>query len=186
MDLRCGSSWIPSSRSMGSGLPGRWRGSCAHKALNAARDPGREEHDHGDQDDAEDAHPMRGQLAQHVLEQEVDERAGRRPPQSLGAVSKIEPQVDFLQGDFGRAVLEEYQGRMKADYNNARALNVLSSSDNLIVGSNPFAVVLVNQIIRGQGLRTATPAELERVLRVNALSLEGTYEDSVLVLRTAS
>jgi|SRR3989344_2923252 len=99
-------------------------------------------------------------------------------------VPKTIPQADFLQGDFGREVLEEYQGRVKADYENLRVLNVLADSSNLIVGSNPFAVVLINQVIREEGLRTATLADLERILKVGALQLKGTYEDSGLVLRT--
>ena len=94
------------------------------------------------------------------------------------------PSANFLEGDFGKAVLEEYQGRAKADYANASALNVLSYDNGVINGSNPFAVVLVNQIIGQEGLRTANQADLERVLRVNALPLRGQYEDSALVLRS--
>lgn len=93
----------------------------------------------------------------------------------------------FLEGDFGRAVLEDYMGRVKADYKDNYDLKVLTYQDGLVKGSNPFAVVLVNQIIRKQGLRTATQADLERILRTNALDLKGTYgrcENSALVLRS--
>ena len=94
------------------------------------------------------------------------------------------PSVNFLEGDFGKAVLEEYRGRAKKDYGNASALNVLSYDHGIVKGSNPFAVALVNQIISEEGLRTATQADLERIIKVNALPLRGQYEDSGLVLRT--
>jgi len=35
-------------------------------------------------------------------------------------------------------------------------LNVLSYSNDVVKGSNPFAVVLANQVLREEGLRTAT------------------------------
>lgn len=99
------------------------------------------------------------------------------------------PQVGFLEGEFGKAFLEEYQGRVNADYNGNSVLNALSYSNNVVKGSNPFAVVLTNQIIREEGLRTATQADLERVLKINAfglnvLDLRGFYEDTGLVLRS--
>ena len=94
------------------------------------------------------------------------------------------PSANFLEGEFGKAVLEEYKERALKDYRNANALLVLSYSDNLVKGSNPFAATLVNQIVSQEGLRTATPADLERILTVNALPLSETYEDSALVLRS--
>jgi len=57
-------------------------------------------------------------------------------------------------------------------------------NNGAVIGSNPFAVVLVNQIVGQEGLRTATQADLERVLKTNALPLRGQYEDTALVLRT--
>ena len=41
----------------------------------------------------------------------------------------------------------------------------------------------MNQIVAEQGLRVATPADLENILKTKALSLNVTYEDSALVLR---
>lgn len=98
-------------------------------------------------------------------------------------------EADFLGGDFGKAVLEEYQGRVKADYEDNHFLDIFSCNrqGNVVEGSNPFAVVLVNQILRASGqsgLRTATPADLERILARDALALRGYYEDSALALRT--
>ena len=90
----------------------------------------------------------------------------------------------FPGGEFGKDVLKEYQGRVSEDYSNAKALQVLSYKDGIVKGSNPFAVTLVNQIVQGAGLRTATPADLERILKLDVLPLRGTYEDSALVLRS--
>ena len=94
------------------------------------------------------------------------------------------PTIGFLEGEFGKAVLEEYQGRVKADYRDASALRVLFYDNGVVVGSNPFAVVLVNGIVGEEGLRTATPADLERALKADALQLRGQYEDTGLVLRS--
>jgi hypothetical protein len=93
------------------------------------------------------------------------------------------PQAGFLEGDFGKAFLEEYNGIVSADYNDNSNLNVLSYRDNVVKGSNPFAVVLANQILRQEGLRTATQADLEKALKIG-WDLRGTYEDTGLVLRT--
>jgi hypothetical protein len=93
------------------------------------------------------------------------------------------PEADFLRGEFGRAVFDEYQARVKADYDNNSALTVLSY-DDVVKGSNPFAVALVNDIVMQEGLRTATPADLERVLKADSLNLRGFYEDSALALRS--
>jgi len=109
-------------------------------------------------------------------------------PEFTGAplieVPTVIPRANFLAEEFGKAVLDEYKERAKSDYNNANALNVLSYSNDVVKGSNPFAVVLVNQIVSQAGLRTATSADLERVLQCNALSLRRQYEDSALILRS--
>ncbi len=92
-------------------------------------------------------------------------------------------QIGFLEGDFGIAFLEEYQGRVKSDYKDVSALNVLRHDSGVVKGSNSFAVVLANQILRQEGLRTATQADLEKALRIGC-DLIGTYEDTGLVLRS--
>ena len=91
------------------------------------------------------------------------------------------PEAGFLEGKFGKEVLEEYQGRVKADFNGNSRLNVLSYSNGVVKGSNPFAVVLVNSILP-EDMRTATPADLEKALQAG-MDLRGTYTDSALVLR---
>jgi len=93
------------------------------------------------------------------------------------------PQAGFLEEDFGKAFLEEYKGRVKSDYNKNSNLNVLRYDNGVVKGSNPFAVVLANQILREEGLRIATQADLEKALKTG-WNLRGTYEDTGLVLRS--
>jgi hypothetical protein len=90
------------------------------------------------------------------------------------------PQASFLEGDFGEAVNQEVQDR----YGKFKAVSKIGYSAGVVKGSNPFYVVAVNEVIRPQGLRTATQADLESVLKTNAFGLRGFYEDSALVLRT--
>jgi len=106
---------------------------------------------------------------------------------------KIIPEADFLGGDFGKAVLKEYKGRIENDYTDNRPLDILPSSaldvlhyeDGIITGSNPFAVVLVNQILKEDKLRTANQSDLEKILKTNLLNLDKTYTDSALILRSS-
>jgi hypothetical protein len=111
---------------------------------------------------------------------------------SLVEIPKSIPTANILGGDFGKAVLQEYKQVAETKYKGADALDVLSYQDGVIKGSNPFAVVLVNQIVGQEGLRTATPADLEKAIRLNkvnqelGLNLRGTYEDTGLVLRSES
>jgi len=93
------------------------------------------------------------------------------------------PQAGFLKGDFGKAFLEEYKGRVGSDYKGNSNLDILHYRDNVVKGSNSFAVVLANQILSQEGLRTATQADLEKALRTG-WDLRGTYEDTGLVLRS--
>ncbi len=95
------------------------------------------------------------------------------------------PEAGVLTGDFGEQALAEYQAVAKKDYAGIGALNVLKYSGDIVRGSNQFAVVLMNQVVRPLGLRTATPADLEKALQAG-LDLRGTYEDSALALRTES
>ena len=88
--------------------------------------------------------------------------------------------IGFLEGDFGKEVLNEYKGRAK-DYN--KHLDILSYKYNIVQGSNPFAVVLMNKVLNEEGLKTASQSDLEKAIKLNALSLNGTYEDTALILR---
>ncbi len=90
------------------------------------------------------------------------------------------PLVGFLGGKEGKEINKE----IRAKYKNFSALQKSSYDNGVIKGSNPFYVVAINEIIRSQGLRTATSADLERVLKRDALDLKRHYEDSALVLRS--
>jgi len=98
-------------------------------------------------------------------------------------IPKFIPQIGFLEGDFGEAFFMEFSGRVKSDYNNAYLLNVLRFDNNIVIGGNPFALVLANQILREENLRIPTQADLEKALRTGR-DLKGTYEETGLVLRS--
>ncbi len=125
----------------------------------------------------------------------------KQPPQNppgtpLSAPDPVQPPVtlppaptgtySFLQGNFGKQFLEEYNKRVEKDYADAPVLKVLSWNDveNVVAGSNPFAVVLINEMLKPQGIHTATQADLEHIVRGNLLLLKGHYEESALVWRS--
>ncbi|MBR9691466.1 hypothetical protein GOV06_01645 [Candidatus Woesearchaeota archaeon] len=95
----------------------------------------------------------------------------------------------FLSGDFGRDFFKEYQARVKADYSDASypsleaPFRVLKRRKGIVIGSNVYAVVLANQILREVGLRTATPADVERTIKSEELNLSRVYIDTGLILR---
>ena len=96
--------------------------------------------------------------------------------------------VEILGGNLGKSVLDEYNKLVERDYDGSSALKILSYRDDVVRGSNPFAVVLVNQILEKNGLRTATQADLEKAIKLNELiqkgpNLRGYCEDTGLVLR---
>lgn len=109
---------------------------------------------------------------------------------SLVEIPKSIPTANVLGGDFGKSVLQEYKQVAETKYKGADALDVLSYHNDVLEGSNPFAVALVNQIVSQEGLRNATQVDLERAIRLNkvnqqlGLNLKGIYEDSSLVLRS--
>ena len=100
--------------------------------------------------------------------------------------NKVFEVPNFLVGDFGRDALKEYNALVKADFKGNGALNVLSLNGNVVIGSNPYSVVLMNKVLKQAGLRAPTPAELEQILRNDTLNLRDIYEDTALVLRTGS
>ena len=93
------------------------------------------------------------------------------------------PSIGFLEGEFGEAVLEEYEGRVKSDYRTSDPLDILSYKNEIVKGSNSFAVVLVNQIVGEEGLRVARQSDLEKAMKLDSLDLNGVYVDTGLVLR---
>ena len=92
----------------------------------------------------------------------------------------------FLErDDFGKVVHEEVLKR----YEGINAITIVNYDDNnkVVIGSNPFYVVAANEVLREKypDIRTASQADLERIVKNNILPLKGNYwEDSSLVLRT--
>ena len=91
----------------------------------------------------------------------------------------------FMTGEYGKTILHEYEDRVKKDYGSVNPLKVLNwdSKNEVVVGSNPFAVVLMNKILAEEGLRTATQIDLERIIGSYPFFLMQNNEDTGLVLR---
>ncbi|MFH1585932.1 MAG: hypothetical protein ABIB79_04135 [archaeon] len=105
-------------------------------------------------------------------------------PQNTGSFNGDNASYSFLEGDFGRQVLEEYNQLVQSEYQNASALQKLSFVDDVVKGSNPFAFVLLNRVLQNHGRWVARPIDLEKALEKDAINLRGTYGDSGLVLRS--
>jgi len=88
----------------------------------------------------------------------------------------------FLEGDFGKAVDAEVQGK----YNSFPAISVVkyNPKTQVVEGSTPFYCVAVQEVVSQAGLRVANQADLELAIKANALSLRGQYEETGLVLRS--
>ncbi len=100
-------------------------------------------------------------------------------------IPSVIPSARFLGGkNFGKLALEEYQGRAQSDYQGKNVLNVLSYQDGVVKGSNPFAVVLMNNVLEQEGMSVARLSDFGTILRTDALDLIGKYEDAALVLRS--
>ena len=101
------------------------------------------------------------------------------------------PSWSYLDGNFGKDVLKEYIGRVNKDYNvRASRPNPLKtalkntwnqSNKSGIISSNPFSIVLINKIISGGGLRTASIKDLYK-LGKEWDSLKDNYVDVALAL----
>jgi hypothetical protein len=94
-------------------------------------------------------------------------------------------QVGFLEGDFGRNFIEEYEGRFRADFKkNPTLKNIFRYYGGVVEGGSSFGAVLADQILRKYGLRAATHADIEKINRAGTLNLEPFCEDTGLVLRS--
>jgi hypothetical protein len=90
------------------------------------------------------------------------------------------PQIGFLGGDEGK----EINDSIVKDYKDCSVLQVGKYSNGLIKGSNPFYAVAVQSRLPS-GVRVASQSDLEKAMKIGALDLRGTYEDTGFVLRTA-
>ena len=100
-------------------------------------------------------------------------------------IPEVIPSASFIEGDGAIDFVKEYTALVDNDYKGNEYLKVYSVENDLVLGSNPFAVVLTQRMFRPQGIRVATQADLELAVKTGALNLQGTYEDSALVLRSA-
>src|SRR3989339_999089 len=98
------------------------------------------------------------------------------------------PIAGFLEGKFGEEIFNEARARAFEKYNSAPSLLTPFYQGGVVRGSNPFYVVLVNEVLRNNklNLHTATPAEIERTLSLgDVLGIKGNYYvDTGLVLRS--
>ncbi|MDO8509408.1 MAG: hypothetical protein Q7S27_07040 [Nanoarchaeota archaeon] len=90
----------------------------------------------------------------------------------------------FLGGEFGKQINQKVQERY--GFSTAITKVVYNDQNKVITGSTPFYVTAVNEILKEQfpQFRTATHADLEKILKSSTLKLSGYYEDTSLVLRT--
>ena len=124
-------------------------------------------------------------LRRFVERQKKEAEEAKKKPK--GKEEKPTPEIEipefkeafFLEGEFGREINENVQKK----YGNYEAINTVEYEDNIIKGSNPFYVVAVQEFLP-QGIRVATQADLEKILKTKILKLEGQYEDSSLVWRS--
>ena len=103
-------------------------------------------------------------------------------------IPEVTSLATFLQGDGAQAFLKEFNATAKEKYGDvARNIRVLryDKDAKIIRGSNPFAVVHADNILKSQGIRVATMADLEKGL-IAGFDLERTYEDTDLVLKSRS
>lgn len=93
-------------------------------------------------------------------------------------------EVGFLEGEYGKRVIEQFLTTAKSVYPSASILlNSLFLDGDHTRGTTPYAVVLLNEIVRQDGLRVATQADYERILASNALNLRGVDVDTSLLLQ---
>jgi hypothetical protein len=99
------------------------------------------------------------------------------------------PAADLLRDDdFGTSILAEYNERTRRDFGDHPFLKVLKTSGGVVHGSNPFAVCLVDMIVRPR-VRVATLVDLQAILDskgkvASTVPLRGGYKDAALALRS--
>ncbi|KKL73975.1 hypothetical protein LCGC14_2069560, partial [marine sediment metagenome] len=89
----------------------------------------------------------------------------------------------FIEGSYAPEFLRKYNDIADADYDGNKYLKVLTYMNGIVAGSNPFAVVLTNQILRPKGIRTATPYDVGKIIKSSSfLPLRGQQVDLALLL----
>ncbi|MGD2173949.1 MAG: hypothetical protein PVJ27_00990 [Candidatus Brocadiaceae bacterium] len=98
------------------------------------------------------------------------------------------PAATVLRDDeFGEAVLSAYHDTVKREFSNHEHLRIFKAAGGAVHGSNPFACVVLDSIVRPE-LRVATPPDIQAILDArgktrDALTLQGFYKDTALALR---
>ncbi len=98
-------------------------------------------------------------------------------------IPKNIPSYNFLEGDFGKERVEEYNSVVKLKYKDNSNLKVLNFRDNVVKGSNNYAIFLMNDMLSKYGLRTANSADVQRVIDNDEKFISGVYIDLGVVLR---
>jgi len=98
-------------------------------------------------------------------------------------ISKNTPSYNFLEGDFGKEMLKEYNSNVKSKYKDNFNLKVLTFWDNLVKGSNIPSVVLMNQILSNFNIRTANSVDVQKIIIYDKDFLKNSYVDLGVVLR---
>lgn len=101
------------------------------------------------------------------------------------------PMIGYLEGDFGRAFLENYNAVVDEKYNGNKTLKVLKFDDNIVKGSSTYSSVIVADILRQSGLKLARSVDIEFARKLyksnpgSGLNTEGCcYVDYGVVFRS--
>lgn len=84
-------------------------------------------------------------------------------------------EANVLAGPFGKYVFEEFQRRVDPYriYPAFEGLLPLTYRRGVVVGTNPFAAVIVGEIVGEMGLRLAKPSDIRGIFEHDALGLKG-------------
>ena len=90
----------------------------------------------------------------------------------------------FINAAEGAELLEKYNRIVKEDYqDNEWLMGVLAKDRNAIGGCNIYSAILLNQILREEGIRTATPRDIEILIQNKCLQNGKFLTDLGLILR---
>lgn len=95
-----------------------------------------------------------------------------------------EPNYNFLIGDFGKEMNDEYNSVVKSDYKDNSNLKVLNFKDNIVKGSNSYSIFLMNKMLSKYELRTVNSSDAQKIINSDENFLKGVYTDLGVVLRT--
>lgn len=92
----------------------------------------------------------------------------------------------LIRGDAGKEILSAYNKEVKNEYlNHCSLLNVLGNFNgkDIVGGSNVYENILLNEILKNEGIRTATPSDIELILKEDKLNfMNNRYTDIGVLL----